>query len=180
MYIGGFFMKIQFESKIQQIQQHVLVLLPKEISQKLPSRGMLMGRISFLDLDITVPLEPDGNQSHWFEIDPLNLSSTQLAPDCLIPFTLELLDDWEEPIIPRDLMDALTYHHLVDTWDCLSVKARWDWIRWIQFTKNPDTRNKRIQVTCSKLNKGEKRPCCFDRSRCTITAVSKSGKLIFS
>ncbi|WP_459848911.1 YdeI/OmpD-associated family protein [Fusibacter bizertensis] len=65
----------------------------------------------------------------------------------------------------------------MDQWDGLTVKARWEWVRWIQFTKNPDTRSRRIEVTFSKLKAGKKRPCCFDLTRCTVTEVSNNGIL---
>ena len=65
----------------------------------------------------------------------------------------------------------------IDQWNSLTTKARWEWLRWIRSTKNLDTRQKRINVACDKLQKGDKRPCCFDASRCTIPEVSKSGVL---
>jgi len=67
-----------------------------------------------------------------------------------------------------------------DVWHDSTVMARWDWVHSIQSTNNPDTRAKRIVVACSKMNNGEKRPCCFNRSACCEPAVSKGGVLILS
>jgi hypothetical protein len=39
-------------------------------------------------------------------------------------------------------------------------------------------RNRGIQVALSKLETGERRPCCFNRNLCTATEVSKNGVLI--
>lgn len=65
-----------------------------------------------------------------------------------------------------------------DLWKRVTPIARWDWIRWIQSTKNPQTRKKRIDVEFSKLSKGMKRPCCFNRSMCCDPYVSKNGVLL--
>lgn len=171
-------MHFRFQAPIQLIQSHSIILLPNEISQVLPSRGMLMARVSFLKEEFITPLEPDGKKSHWFELDVTILKQRKLPPHKPIDIEIETIDDWPEPIIPNDLMEILATKDLFTAWENLTVKAHWDWIRWIRFTKNPDTRKKRIQVTCSKLQKGDKRPCCFDRTRCTVTDVAKSGVLM--
>ena len=44
-------------------------------------------------------------------------------------------------------------------------------------TKNPDTRQRRVEVAISKLHDGKRRPCCFDLSSCADPDVAKSGKL---
>ena len=56
--------------------------------------------------------------------------------------------------------------------------ARWEWVRWVGATKNPDTRAKRVDVSISKLRAGSRRPCCFDLSSCTDPELSKNGKLL--
>ena len=62
--------------------------------------------------------------------------------------------------------------------DAINAKSRWEWLRWIRSTLNPETRSKRIKVAASKLENGAKTPCCFDTARCTVPDVSKSGVLI--
>ena len=56
--------------------------------------------------------------------------------------------------------------------------ARWEWVRWVGATKNPQTRERRVEVSIDKLRNGKRRPCCFDLSSCTDPELSKSGKLI--
>jgi hypothetical protein len=51
-------------------------------------------------------------------------------------------------------------------------------VRWVNATANPTTRQRRVEVSISKLDSGKRRPCCFDLSACTDPRVSKSGKLI--
>lgn len=92
--------------------------------------------------------------------------------------TIEVTKDWPEPDIPQDIATALDIHELMAVWQSVTVKARWEWIRFIRSTKNPKTRLSRIATACDMLSQGKKRPCCFDHSRCTITDISKNGILL--
>jgi hypothetical protein len=56
--------------------------------------------------------------------------------------------------------------------------ARWEWVRWVNATKNPDTRGRRVEVSISKMKSGKRRPCCFNLSACTDPDLSKNGRLL--
>ena len=56
--------------------------------------------------------------------------------------------------------------------------ARWEWVRWVSATGNPATRQRRVEVSVSKLTSGKRRPCCFDLSSCTDPDLSRNGKLV--
>lgn len=155
-----------------------LVLLPADISQQLPSRGMVMIEGTLNKQPFTAPLEPDGKGSHWFRLTPELMESTKGNAGETLELSIQPMDQWTEPSVPHDLEKELVTNGLIGVWNSLTVKARWEWIRWIRFTKNPATRAKRIGILRSKLEKGDRRPCCFDSTRCTVTEVSKSGKLM--
>jgi hypothetical protein len=55
--------------------------------------------------------------------------------------------------------------------------ARWEWVRWVRATANPATRQRRVEVSISKMDGGKRRPCCFDLAACTDPDLAKSGKL---
>jgi hypothetical protein len=81
--------------------------------------------------------------------------------------------------VPADLNEALAFDPQANAlWVKITPMARWDWLRWIRATNNQETRNRRIEVALSKLNAGERRPCCFNRNSCTEPEVSKNGVLI--
>ena len=65
-----------------------------------------------------------------------------------------------------------------DLWQDITPMARWEWVRWVNATKNPDTRARRVDVSISKMQNGKRRPCCFDLSACTDPDLSKSGRLL--
>jgi hypothetical protein len=87
--------------------------------------------------------------------------------------------EWPEPEVPADLVKALAFDPQANAlWEKITPMARWDWLRWIRATNNQETRSRRIEVALSKLNAGERRPCCFNRDLCTEPEVSKNGALI--
>jgi len=169
---------MQFDTTLIQLKDWTIIRLPKDISQQLPSRGMVMIEAVIRDTTIRVPLEPDGLESHWFRLSPDLMNQTGLQPGDSITLSIRSTDEWSEPEMPEDLQTALELSALENTWHALTTKARWEWIRWIRATKNPKTRTKRIQTACSMLDAGKKRPCCFNHSLCTETYVSKSGILL--
>lgn len=70
-----------------------------------------------------------------------------------------------EPDVPDDVLDSLGQNPAaLETWKDITPKARRDWIAWIVSGKKAETRVKRISVALSKLEAGDRRPCCFDRS----------------
>lgn len=173
--------KICFETRLLEINEWRIIHVPNDKSLNLPTRGMTLvnGTINHTINHTTfqVELEPDGNGSHWFRLSDDLIQSTHLSVGDLVSVCIEPLQTWFEPLMPQDFDEALKMANLSEVWQSLTVKARWEWVRWIRFTGNPKTRQNRIEVTCSKLEAGKKRPCCFDLTRCTETAVSKSGVL---
>jgi uncharacterized protein YdeI (YjbR/CyaY-like superfamily) len=92
---------------------------------------------------------------------------------------VEPIKGWPEPDIPRDFRTALgDAPGVSELWDDITPMARWEWVRWINATKNPETRKRRVQVGISKLRSGKRRPCCFDLAACTDPDLAKNGRLV--
>ncbi|MGF7144857.1 hypothetical protein HNQ56_003290 [Anaerotaenia torta] len=170
-------MSIFFEAAPSEIETRKIIRIPLSSSQMLPSRGMVMIQGTMNGIAFQAPLEPDGKGSHWFEVSDVLIEETGIAADRPASFQIDPVDEWTEPEMPADIIEAIRKADLTNQWNAITVKARWEWLRWIRSTSNPATRQKRIDVACSKLQKGDKRPCCFDASRCTVPEVSKSGVL---
>ena len=171
-------MEITFKGTLVNIGPKDFIRIPLSLSGKLPSRGMVMGRVVINNIEFILPLEPDGKGSHFIEINELILNEVGIQVGDKVNVNIEPLDEWIEPEIPKDMMEGIINSNVLNQWNSITTKAKWDWIRWIRSTNNVDTRNKRINVACSKLLNGDKNPCCFDRTRCTIPSVSKSGVLL--
>jgi len=113
------------------------------------------------------PLEPDGQGSHLLVLDK-RLCRTTGAGD-MVTLAIEPSGQWPEPKLPEDLRKALAADPRAQaTWKDITVMARWDWIRWVNGAKQPETRKRRIESLYSRFKAGKRRPCCFDRSRCTL------------
>lgn len=170
---------INFTTKVIQIEDWKIIHLPKSASVHLPSRGMAMADVTINETHFQVALEPDGVGSHWFRLEKQILYAAKLHVGDTVQILMEPSEEWSEPDVPEDLKQALESTLQAYTlWKKVTPIAHWDWIRWIRATKQPETRKRRIGVACSKLTAGTRRPCCFNRSACTVPEVSKNGALI--
>jgi uncharacterized protein YdeI (YjbR/CyaY-like superfamily) len=70
---------------------------------------------------------------------------------------IEALKDWPEPNVPHDLETALAGapQKIQDLWKGVTPMARWEWVRWVNATQNPDTRKRRVEVSISKMKSGK-------------------------
>jgi hypothetical protein len=170
---------IHFEAKLFNIGAWTLLRLPESASAKLPSRGMTMVEGTINGFRFQAALEPDGKGSHWFRVDTTMLEAAGADAGDTVTLAIEPIREWPEPEVPADLKSALTDSPQVHKlWMDITPMARWDWIRWIRATKQPETRKRRIEVACSKLKAGTRRPCCFNRNLCTEPSVSNNGVLL--
>jgi Bacteriocin-protection, YdeI or OmpD-Associated/Domain of unknown function (DUF1905) len=171
--------KIAFEAVPFTINSWTILKFPKAASAKLPSRGMAMVEGTINGFEFHTPLEPDGKGSHWFKIYKSLQKSAKLAEGKTATLSVEPMKEWPDPKVPADWKSALAKNpQQQKLWNEITPIARWDWIRWIGMSKNPETRKKHIEVALSKMKAGERRPCCFNRSFCTEPAVANGGVLI--
>lgn len=144
----------------------MFLILPKEASAKLPSRGMTPIEGTINGFPFQAALEPDGQKSHWLKVDR-KLSKSAGAGDGDI-VTLEIAPAGKdtEPEVPPDLKKVLAAaaQKTRAVWSDITPNARRDWIHWITSAKQPETRARRIKNACSMLAAGKRRVCCFDRS----------------
>jgi uncharacterized protein YdeI (YjbR/CyaY-like superfamily) len=170
---------ISFEATVETIDSRMIVRLPGDASAKLPSRGQVAARVTVNGHDVQTVLEPDGRRGHWLNVDRTLQQALGASEGNTVALEVEPTKAWPEPRIPKDFQAALaSAPEVSEVWNDITPMARWEWIRWIGATKNPETRARRIQVGISKLRSGKRRPCCFDLAACTDPDLSKSGKLV--
>jgi len=156
-----------------------LVQLPEDASAQLPSRGQVAVRGVINRLDFETVLEPDGRRGHWLRIDEKLRRALRAGDGDTVALEIEPTRDWPEPAMPKDFQAALADAPDISAlWNDITPMARWEWVRWINATKNPETRSRRIEVGISKLRSGKRRPCCFDLAACTDPDLSKNGRLV--
>jgi hypothetical protein len=170
---------ISFETRLLKIGAWTLLRVPKAASAKLPSRGMVMAKGTLNGFYFQAALEPDGKGSHWLKVDDAMRKAIGADAGDTVTLEIEPIKKWPEPRVPGDLKKALAADQQArNLWMDITPNSRWDWIRWINATKNPETRSIRIEKTLSKLMSGKRAACCFDRSQCTEPEVSRNGVLL--
>jgi hypothetical protein len=124
-------------------------------------------------------LEPDGRSGHWMRVTDTLQQAAGIGAGDTATLDIAVTRDWPEPRVPQDLATALASapQGIQDLWSDITPMARWEWVRWVNATRNADTRGRRVDVTISKMQHGKRRPCCFDLSACTDPDLSRSGRL---
>lgn len=173
---------ITFETKIITINSWPIIHIPADASAQLPTRGMTMIKGTLNGIPFKTLLEPDGHYgegkkpSHWFSPDEKLLKDAHAVAGDTVSVTMEHTKEWTEPEVPADVKKALaTSPKAENLWNQITPMSRWDWIRWVRAVKTEDTRKKHLEVMLDKLNKGMRRPCCFNRNLCSETAVVAPG-----
>jgi hypothetical protein len=171
---------IRFEATLKTIGTWTIVRLPERASAKLPSRGQVAVQGTIDGHEFQTVLEPDGCSGHWMRVDEKLQRTAAISAGDTATLEIEPASDWPEPDVPQDLETALVAapQKIQDLWNGITPMARWEWVRWVNATKNPDTRRRRVDVSISKMDGGKRRPCCFNLAACTNPDVSKNGKLI--
>lgn len=176
---------IRFTTKLFKIHDWTILRLPEEESSKLPSRGILMVKGTLNTIPFKTLLEPDGvyghgkKPSHWFRPDKKLLEDAHTTAGDTVQVKLEPTKEWIEPVVPDDVKRTLSTSPKAEAlWKDITPMARWDWIRWVRAVKTPETRQKHLIVMLDKLNKGMRRPCCFNRNLCSEPYVSHNWVLL--
>jgi hypothetical protein len=171
---------IRFDATLSTIDTSTVLRLPDTASKDLPSRGQVAVHGTINGVEFQTVLEPDGNSGHWMRVDDTQQRLAGISAGDIAMLDIEVTKDWPEPNVPQDLAKALAAapKQIHALWNEITPMARWEWVRWVNSTKNPDTRGRRVDVSLSKMKSGKRRPCCFNLSSCTDPDLSKNGRLL--
>jgi hypothetical protein len=171
---------IRFEATLYTLDTSTLLRLPEKASRTLPSRGQVAVEGTINGHEFQAVLEPDGTFGHWMRVDQKLQRGAGVSAGETASLEIAPRDEWPEPVVPRDLASALgaAPKKIQEIWDAITPMARWEWVRWVNATQNPETRKRRVEVSISKMQHGKRRPCCFDRASCTDPSLSRGGKLM--
>ena len=154
--------KIRFRAKLFQpvgtanAGSWTFLVLPKNASAKLPSRGMTTVEATINGFPFRAALEPDGRKSHWLKVDQKVREAAGAAAGDVV--TLEIAPEALETTVPADLRKALAAAPKARAlWADITTVARTDWIHWIVSAKQPETRARRVTSACSMLAAGKRR-----------------------
>ena len=171
---------IRFDATLYTIDDWTILRLPESASETLPSRGQVAIQGTINGHPFQTVLEPDGSSGHWIRVDGDLQHAAAIRAGDIATLEIEPVKDWPEPDVPQDLATALAAapQEIQGIWNEITPMARWEWVRWVNATKNPDTRKRRVDVSISKLKSGKRRPCCFNLAGCTDPDLSRNGRLL--
>ena len=110
-------------------------------------------------------LEPDGKKATGSKWTGTMRESAGAEIGDVVTLEIAPAGEEAEPRVPADLRKALAGAPKARAlWSSITPNARKDWIHWIESSKQPETRARRIVNACSMLSAGKRRVCCFDRS----------------
>lgn len=171
---------IQFETTLLTIEKWTILQVPEGESVKLSSRGQVSVDMKINDHTFQTVLEPDGRWSHWCRVTGVMQKSAGVQTGDRVNVTITQRNDWPEPTVPDDFAVALASapDSVQAMWHDITSMARWEWIRWVNATREQSTRDRRVEVSISKMKSGKRRPCCFNLAACTDPDLSRSGRLM--
>jgi hypothetical protein len=164
--------KIRFKAKLclpaesTKTRSWSFLILPKNASAKLPSRGMTAIEGTLNGHPFQATLEPDGQKSHWRKVHRKLSEAAGVEPGDVVTLDIASAVEEPEPAVPLDLRNALAAAapKARALWSDITPIARRDWIHWITSARQPETRVRRIKNACLMLASGKRHVCCFDRS----------------
>jgi Domain of unknown function (DUF1905)/Bacteriocin-protection, YdeI or OmpD-Associated len=170
---------IRFDATLDKIDEWTIARLPENASARLPSRGQVAVQGTINGHEFQTVLEPDGSGGHWMRVGEKLQRTAAMSAGDTATFGIKPSKDWPEPNVPEDFEAALAAapQMIQEIWKDITPMARWEWVRWVNATRNPDTRQRRVEVSLSKMNNGKRRPCCFNLSACTDPYLSRNGRL---
>ncbi len=171
---------IRFDAIVYKVDSSTMLRLPEKASKRLPSRGQVAVHGTINGHEFRTVLEPDGSAGHWMKVDKQLQKAAGLKPGDTATLDIEPAREWPEPQVPEELKAALAAapRKIQLLWQEITPMARWEWVRWVNATRNPGTRQRRVEVTISKMKSGKRRPCCFDLAACTDPELSRNGRLV--
>lgn len=173
---------IHFEAPLLAIDQWMILQVPEEKSLAFSSRGQVSVVGTVGEHEFSTVLEPDGRWSHWFKIDENLQKTLDVKAGDVLSVELTQSAVWPEPSVPDDFAQALVSapETVQEMWHDITPMARWEWIRWVNATRDTSTRKRRVEVSISKMKSGKRRPCCFNLAACTDPDLSRNGRLMES
>jgi hypothetical protein len=132
---------VRFEATLYAIDGSTILRLPEKASNQLPSRGQVAVQATVNGHACQTVVEPDGESGHWVRIHAKQQRAAALRAGDTAEVELVPLEDWPEPKVPRDLQAALAAapDKIQELWKDITPMARWEWVRWVNATRNPGT-----------------------------------------
>src|SRR6267142_565238 len=105
--------KIRFRAKLfrpaatAKVGSWTFLTLPRNVSARLPSRGMTTVEGTINGFPFRATLEPDGQKSHWLKVDRKMSNGAGASAGDLVTLEIAPAEEQQEPQMPPELRKAL-------------------------------------------------------------------------
>ena len=133
--------------------------IPKSLSGVLSGMNKVEGTIN--GHPFRAPIEPNGSGRYVLRVNDAMRAGADAGPGDTV--NLAILGPEPEPKEPPELRSALAGSaNAKNFWKELDSDSRRIYLRWIDATKNRETRARRVRRTVEQLAQGKRRPCCVN------------------
>jgi Domain of unknown function (DUF1905) len=140
---------VRFEATVYAIDGQAILRLPEKAGNQLPSRGQVPVQATANGNACQTVAEPDGESGHPVRIDAKQERAAALRALGTAEVELVPLEDWPEPKVPRGSSGRPRCgpDKIQELRKDITPMARWEWVRWVNATRNPGTRQRRVEVS---------------------------------
>jgi hypothetical protein len=155
--------KLQFTGRIESVGPGVSAAwvsldFPKAVSAKLPSRGAVPIAGAINGFAFRTSAMPDGKGGHSMMVNKAMREGGKVGPGERVTVVFDVDTASREPVVAKDLKAALAASSKAKAqWDDITPRARAEWVEWIDASKKPETRARRIGKTVERLASGDRR-----------------------
>ena len=164
---------LRFESMLFEKNKKVVLEIPENASDKLHDMPKVEGMIN--EHPFRAAIDPTEGGTYLLRVNQAMLRGA----DAKIGDTVQLaiLGPEPDPVIPSDLQAEFDMSpEAVTNWQILTTLGKRDWLRWIDDTKNPGTRARRIARTIEQLSEGKRRACCVNVNGFMMCRIEEDSK----
>lgn len=164
---------LRFSAVLYEEGKKVLLTIPAIVGKKLYDMEKVEGMIGGHPFRAPIIINPDGSYSLRVNTAMLNGSKAKVGERV----DLAILGPEPDPIPPVDLQEKFGRSpEAAVVWGELTELGQRDWIRWIEDTKNPDTRSRRISRTVEQLGAGRRRACCVNVNKFMTCHIEEDNR----
>jgi len=151
------------------------LILPKNASAKIPSRGKVMIEGAMNTVPFRTALESDSKGVRQLKVSSAMRKIVSPTDSDSVTVEITRVGDEPEARMPADLRKALAATpNATDSWNAMTPLARRDWVFSITEATQAKTRLRRIEKACDMLSRGKRRLCCFPGIKWVMTKNAKA------
>lgn len=164
---------LRFSSLLIEADKRIVFTIPSSISKKLYDMPKVEGTINGYPFRADIHSNTDGTYTVRANVAMLRGAGAGIGDTV----QLAVLGPEPYPVPPADLQSEFSMSpEATENWEKLTNLGKRDWLRWIDDTKNPETRARRIARTIEQLSEGKRRACCVNVNGFMVCRIQEDSE----